>query len=365
MFNKKHKAIEGITEVKLPKELLSFWKKVESLDLENRDFYYKHFGKIIPMSPDRMNQYSNLAPLNSDRYAFFNPIYSLTKSGKITKEEEQKIVSNSNWDPYVKSINLKYDINNFCKSHYIKYGIPFATSGGSTETVFLGYTESKNLDGVFYYNGPHQKFPIFICKTLEEFAKGVKEEKSNTETLVQLLGDQFCYRFQLNLEFDFDDQEVDQIFQFISRSFQNTFDREFNLSIDHEFVGFDFEYRGFQRYHKFTRFNLRNSLSLQMVVMALNNSITEFDGFFINNYRYSLTDDTIQLLHKDQAVKYIRSGLIKPYSKNPIPQLAYTSKVKKPKKYEAELLDMIKDKNWSQIEIDRFIDIYGDPGFNK
>jgi hypothetical protein len=365
MFNKKYNLIEKVTKIKTPKELISFWKKVESSEIDNRYFYYKYFGKVIPMSPDRINKYSSLAPLNGDRHAFYGQIYNLTKSGEISTKQEQEIIQNSFWDPYVMSIHLNNQISNFCKTHYLKFYIPIATTHGSSEIVFLGFTESKNYDGVFYYNSYFQKLPIFICKTIEEFTNKIKEEKCTTQTLLQLLGNQYCYNFKINEEFNLDKEEIENIFKFISESFKNTFQSDFHLLINEEFIELNFEYRGFQRYLKFNTENLRHTESLQMVIMAINNSITEFDKNFINNYKYYLSDDTIQLLHKDQAVKYIRKGLIKPYSNNPIPQIAYTSLSKKPKKYEAELMKMIKDKNWSQIEIDRFIDIYGDTGFNK
>ncbi len=365
MFNRSHKLIEQVTKIKLPKELISFWKNVEKNEIGSRHFYYKHFGKVIPMSPDRMNKYSTLAPLNADRGGFYSQIYKCAKNGEISKSQEQELILNSLWDPYVMSIHLNHQTSNFCKTHYLRYFIPFATTHGSSEIVFLGFTESKKPDGVFYFNSNFQELPIFICKTMEEFISGRKEEKSNTETLLQLLGNEYCYHFKLNEDFNLDEKEIENIFNFISTSFTKVVQKEIHLSSSKEYIELNFKYRGLDRFLKFSKVNLKHPEALQMVIMAMNNSITEFDKNFINNYKYYRTEETIQLLHKDQAVKYIRSGLIKPYGKNPIPQIAYTSYEKEPKKYEAELMEMIKDKNWTQIEIDRFIDIYGDTGFNK
>lgn len=365
MHSSKHRLLEKLTEVKIPKELARFWKELKSSKLEDQEFYYKYFGKVIPMSLERMNKYSSLAPVDGDRYTFYKKIEELKKQGEISKEEENQILQNSHWDPFVMTIHLRNELKKYCQVHYIKYVIPIATTHGSMEIVFVGFTESKRQDGIFYYNATFQNYPIFICKTLQAFISDTNVELSRTEKLVEELGDEYCYEFSLNEDFELDEKEVNNILKFTCNSFKKAFNKEMYLIEDNSTIELVFEYRGFDRIQKFKKTYLKHNQGLQMFVMSINNSITEFDKNYLNNYKYYLTEKTIQLLHRDQAVKFARNGLIKPYSKNPIPDLAYTSNAKHSGKYDAELLEMIKDRNWSQVEIDRFLDIYGDIGFKN
>lgn len=365
MLNSKHRLLEKLAEVNIPKELTKFWKELESSKFEDREFYYKYFGKVIPISLYRMNKYSSLASEDGDRSTFYNKIEELKKQGKISKEEENKVLQNSHWDPFVMTTHLRNELKKYCQVHYIKYVIPIATTNGSMEIVFVGFTESKRQDGIFYYNATFQDYPIFICETLKEFISDAKVELSRTEKLMEELGDEYCYEFSLNEDFELEEKEVNNILKFICNSFKNVFNKEIELIQDNRTIELVFEYRGFERIQKLKKTYLKHDHGLQMLVMSINNSITEFDKNFLNNYKYYLTEKTIQLLHKDQAIKFLRNGLIKPYFKNPIPHIVYTSSAKRPGKYDAELLEMIKDRNWSQVEIDRFLDIYGDNGFKN
>ncbi len=261
-------------------------------------------------------------------------------------------------------LNIKNTLfKKYAHNNYIKHAIPIAyTYKSSNQILFYGFTESKNPEGIFLYNDGDFEYPIFICNNLDELQDTIElvEQDKINELKKRVDGDSIHF-IELNEDFEIGSEELTKIFDFISRSHRNIFGKEMKIIYNSNTVELKCEHFGKTRYIKLELSEIIIYENLITVVSYLNHAISEQSTGRPEYYYYILGDKSIQLLHKEELVEFVRLGLIESHWFNPLPSIAYCSKPSSYRgKYDDEFLKMVKDLGWDPNTINRFLSDFRD-----
>lgn len=365
MRSNKYNKLEELFKIDIPKEIINYWENYEKQNIENRYFYYKYFGKIIPLTPDRIQNISYSIPQDLERHSIYNRLYGLKRDGKITQEQENEIISKSHHDLLLIYINLKNTLfKKYSHNNYIKYAIPIAfTFRNSTEILIYGFTESKEPEGIFLYDvGPNQLYPLYLCKNLHELQQTTEYDlEAKLAELENRIEENFIYRVKLNEEYEIDDKELKDIVDFIKKAHKKIFGKEIQITRDDETIELKFDHRSVKKFVKIETKELKYYDNLMYLISGMNNAISEPRTKRPENYYYALGEKTIQILHKETLVEFMRNGLIEPYWFNSLPSIAYCSKpIKYKGKHDDKLLKIAKEEGWDNDTINTFLNDFRD-----
>lgn len=317
-----------------------------------------------------------------DEVGLLNKCWSLKKENKITEEHDNHIRSNSNNDPLLISYDFRNNLINKINPNFeVKYTLPFARNlTNSREYLFLGYTESKKLNGVYMFatNEYHSEYPIFIDSNIKNIISNLSFENyknqityNYTETIEKLIEEK--YRFQIQnfivypdieeLNYDYDEYEkqkqIDQDYlnhylSFLSNHLRNTMGKENEILFDEEFIRFKVSKSGLDFQFQLPLKMIENTVFLMKRINNELNTICHYNQRFRpENFGFYNFKNFTGCIPVNKAIELLKDGILDRELFHSLPLRAFSPS--KPKILNMELMKLIEKEGWDENTIQTFL----------
>lgn len=383
MFGRnKYKKFEEKLELTIPKELRTFYDKYSNKPLEDKRFNYKAFGAFQFLTPNEILQETYIIPNTVDEVGLLNKCWALKKENKITEEHDNFIRSNSNNDPLLISYDFRNNLISKINPNFeVKYTLPFARNlTNSREYLFLGYTESKKLNGVYMFatNEYYSEYPIFIDSDIENIISNLSFENHKnqitynySETIEKLIEEK--YRFQIQnfivypdieeLNYDYDEYEkqkkidldyLNHYLSFLSKQLRNTMGKENEILFDEEFIRFKVNKSGLDFQFQLPIKMIENAVFLIKRINNELNTICHYNQRFRpENFGFYNFKNFTGCIPVNKAIDLLKDGILDRELFHSLPLRAFTPS--KPKKLNIELMKLIEKEGWDENKIQTFL----------
>lgn len=378
----KYKKFEDKLELPIPKELKKLYDKYLNKPIEEKRFNYKGFGTFQFLTPTEILKETFILSNTVDEVGLLNRCWALKQEGKITAEHDNFIRSNSFNDPLLISYDFRNNLLTKINPNFeIKHTIPFARNlSNSREYLFLGYSESKILKGVYLFatNEYHSEYPIFIendlMKILSEknFESFTNKLNYNFQEVIEQQIDK-KYRFEIKnfliypdieeLQYDYEEYEkqkkidkeyLSQYLLFLSTQLKETMGRENQLSFSEEYIEFNISKSGLGFQFKLPIKLTENPSNLTKRINNELNLICHYNQRFRpENYGFYNFKTYTGCIHVNHAIELLKEGILDREIFHSLPLRAFTPL--KPKKLNNELLKLIEKEGWDENKIQTFL----------
>lgn len=379
---KKYRILQRKLEVEIPKELINLWKTFENVKLDEKLFNFKGFGTFQFLTPNEILDETFIIPNNLDEVSFLNACYFLKEEGKITEKHDNFIRSNSKNDLLLISYDFRNNLIKKINPNFeIKYTIPFARNLiNGREYLFLGFTESKKLKGVYLFatNEYHSEYPIFIHSVLSNIVTGERLKKYNSKeifdsnkVIINKISDK--YRFKIknffiypNIEeyvYDYDAyeaaKEIDRIYlkkylNFLSIRLKETMGKKNKIEIINDRIKFSINKSGMDFEFSISFKSLENSHQVINRINSELNRICHFNQRFRpENYGFYNFKDYTGCINVNEAIELLKLGILDREIFHSLPLRAFTPS--KPKKLNPDLMKLIENEDWDENTIQTFL----------
>lgn len=378
----KYKKFEEKLELPIPKELRTLYDRYSTIPIEEKRFNYKGFGTFQFLTPSEIMNESYILPNTVDEVWLLNRCWALKKEGKISEEHDKHIRANSFNDPLLISYDFRNNLFTKVNPNFeIKHTIPFARNlTNNREYLFLGYSESKILKGVYLFatNEYHSEYPIFIEA---DVMKILSEE--NFESFTHKLNYNFLdviekridekYRFEIRniiiypdieeLQYDYEEYEkqkkidkeyLSKYLLFLSTQLKETFGKENQLTISEEYLEFKISKSGLDFQFKLPIKLGENPAYLMKIINNELNLICHYNRRFRPEYYGFYNFKTYTgCIHVNHAIELLKEGILDREIFHSLPLRAFTPL--KRKTLTIEILELIEKEGWDENKIQSFL----------